>query len=160
MTRWLSDDEQRSWRAWIAASSLLPERLGRDLQEKWGYSIGDYIILMTLSESPDRRMRMSDLAEASLSSRSRLSHQVDRLGKEGLVDRVPCEDDRRGYFAVLTDAGWDLLVRMSSDHVESVRQHLVDRLTPAEFAELGRLCGLVADGLGPRPAHLRPPQEE
>lgn len=149
MTRWLSDDEQASWRAWIAASTLLPDRLSRDLQEKWGYSAADYVILMTLSESSDRRMRMSDLADATLASRSRLSHQIDRLGKDGLVERQPCPDDKRGYFAVLTPTGWEALVAMSSDHVESVRRHLVDRLSPAEFAELGRLCGIVADELKP-----------
>lgn len=149
MTSWLSDDEQASWRAWIAASTLLPDRLSRDLQEKWGYTIGDYVILMSLSESPGKRMRMSELADATLASRSRLSHQIDRLSSDGLVTREPCPDDKRGYFAVLTPTGWDTLVQMSSDHVESVRRHLVDLLSPAEFAELGRLCGIVADELKP-----------
>lgn len=149
MTRWLTEDEQRSWRAWVAATTLLPDRLSRDLQEKWGYSITDYIILMALSESPGRKMRMSDLADATLASRSRLSHQVDRLGKDGLVTREPCVDDRRGSFAVLTPAGMRILEHMAADHVDGVRNRLVDLLTPEEFAELGRLCQKVADGLGP-----------
>lgn len=147
MTRWLSDDEQASWRAWIAASLLLPDRLSRDLQEQAGISLPDYEILVYLSEAPGRRLRMSELADRTLSSRSRLSHQVDRLSDAGLVDREPCSDDRRGYFAVLTARGWDFLVATAPVHVESVREHLVDVLTPAEFAEFGRLCAQVAERL-------------
>ena len=149
MTRWLSDDEQASWRAWIAASLLLPDRLSRDLQERAGISLPDYEILVYLSEAPGRRLRMSELAERTLSSRSRLSHQVDRLSDAGLVDRQPCSDDRRGYFAVLTPGGWDFLVATAPVHVDSVREHLVDVLTPREFAEFGRLCAKVAEGLLP-----------
>ncbi len=145
MTRWLSDDEQASWRAWIAASLLLPDRLSRDLQEQAGISLPDYEILVYLSEAPARRLRMSELADHTLSSRSRLSHQVDRLTDAGLVDRQPCSDDRRGYFAVLTSAGWDFLVETAPVHVESVRENLVDVLTPKEFEEFGRLCAKIAD---------------
>lgn len=148
MTRWLSDDEQQHWRAWLAASLLLNDRLSRDLQEQHGLTIADYEILVQLSEAPGRRLRMSELAEAALSSRSRLSHQIDRMARAGLVDRESCADDRRGAFAVLTQHGWDVLVAAAPDHVESVRRHLVDTLTPAEFAALGRACAKVADGLG------------
>lgn len=147
MTQWLSDDEQRAWRAWIAVSLLLPDRLNRDLQEQADISLSDYVILMHLSETPDRRLRMSELAEATQSSRSRLSHQVDRLSAAGLVDREPCSGDRRGFFAVLTPAGWDFIVQTAPVHVESVREHLVDVLTPDEFAEFGRLCAKVVDRL-------------
>jgi DNA-binding MarR family transcriptional regulator len=149
MTRWLSDDEQQAWRAWIAASLLLPDRLSRELQERADISLPDYEILVYLSEAPDRRLRMSELADRTLSSRSRLSHQVDRLSDAGLVDRQPCSDDRRGYFAVLTPRGWDFLVATAPMHVESVREHLVDALTPEEFAEFGRLCAKVAEQLRP-----------
>lgn len=149
MTRWLDDDEQSSWRAWIAASLLLPDRLSRDLQERAGISLPDYEILVYLSEVPERRLRMSELADRTLSSRSRLSHQVDRLSDAGFVDRQPCSNDRRGYFAVLTPSGWDFLVATAPAHVESVREHLVDVLTPAEFAEFGRLCAKVANRLLP-----------
>ena len=149
MTRWLSDDEQVSWRAWIAASLLLPDRLSRDLQEQAGISLPDYEIPVYLSEAPEKRLRMSELADRTLSSRSRLSHQVDRLTDAGLVDRQPCSDDRRGYFAVLTPQGLDYLVKTAPVHVGSVREHLVDVLTPEEFAEFGRLCAKVADRLLP-----------
>jgi DNA-binding MarR family transcriptional regulator len=149
MTAWLSDDEQQAWRSWIAASLLLPDRLSRDLQERAGISLPDYEILVHLSESPGRRLRMSDLAELTLSSRSRLSHQVDRLSADGFVAREPCSEDRRGYFAVLTPQGWDFLVATAPVHVASVRDHLVDVLTAQEFTELGRLCAKISTGLLP-----------
>ena len=149
VTRWLDDEQQAAWRAWIAASLLLPDRLSRDLQDRAGISLADYEILVHLSESPGRRLRMSELADLTLSSRSRLSHQVDRLDDAGLVSREPCSEDRRGSFAVLTPAGWDFLVATAPAHVESVREHLVDVLTPEEFATFGRLCAKVAERLRP-----------
>jgi DNA-binding MarR family transcriptional regulator len=148
MTRWLSEDEQSYWRSWISANLLLPDRLGRDLQEQCGLTLADYEILVRLSEAPDRRLRMSELAEITLSSRSRLSHQIDRMQKAGQVDRQECTDDRRGYFAVLTDAGYDELVAAAPVHVESVRQRMVDVLTPEEFSEFGRLNQKLVDALG------------
>jgi len=147
MTQWLSADEQRHWRSWIAANLLLRDRLGRDLQEQTGLSLPDYEIMVRLSESPDRRMRMSDLAEVTLSSRSRLSHQIDRMQRAGYVDRQECAQDRRGYFAVLTDTGYDTLVAAAPVHVDSVRQRIVDVLTPEEFAEFGRLNQKLTDAL-------------
>ena len=148
MTRWLTEDEQRNWRAWLAASVLLHDRLTRELQAQHGLTMADYEILVRLSEADERRMRMSDLAEKTLSSRSRLSHQIDRMEKAGLVGRQLCSDDRRGAFAVLTDHGWDTLVAAAPDHVASVRTHLVDVLTPQEFSELGSACRQVAEHLG------------
>lgn len=151
MTRWLTEDEQRSWRAWLAASLLLQDRLNRDLQEQHGITTADYEILVRLSEAPDRRIRMSDLASLTLSSRSRLSHQIDRMEKAGLVERQACQDDRRGAYTVLTDTGWQTLVAAAPDHVESVRLHLLDPLTAREFAALGDACAKVADSLGGLP---------
>lgn len=147
MTRWLTEPEQDSWRSWLAANLLVPDRLGRDLQEEAGLTLADYEILVRLSESPDRRVRMSDLAAQTLSSRSRLSHQIDRMEKAGHVRREECPDDRRGYFAVLTEDGWQALVEAAPAHVESVRRRLVDVLTPAEFAELGRINQKIVDAL-------------
>jgi DNA-binding MarR family transcriptional regulator len=152
MTRWLSAQEQEHWRAYLTATTLLDERLGRDLQASHGLTMADYEILVRLSDSPTRRLRMSQLAERSLASRSRLSHQIDRMEKAGLVRREPCEEDRRGANAVLTDHGWRVLVAAAPSHVASVREHLVDVLTPAEFAALGQACAKVAD-------HLRPSAE-
>jgi DNA-binding MarR family transcriptional regulator len=147
MTRWLDEDEQRSWRAWLSVSLLLHDRLTREMQAQHGLTMADYEILVRLSEVSERRMRMSDLADVTLSSRSRLSHQIDRMEKAGLVERQHCTDDRRGAFAVLTDQGWATLVAAAPDHVESVRAHLVDQLTPQEFAALGAACQKVSDHL-------------
>jgi len=147
MTQWLSDDEQQSWRAFIAVLSLLPDRLGRDLGADSGLSMADYEILVRLSDQPDRRIRMSDLADQTLSSRSRLSHQIDRMVKAGLVDRESCDTDRRGMFAVLTDHGYDTLVDSAPAHVTSVRNHLVDVLSVEEFAALGRISAKLRDHL-------------
>ncbi|HYN56821.1 MAG TPA: MarR family transcriptional regulator [Motilibacterales bacterium] len=147
MTRWLTEDEQKLWRGWLAASMLLPERLNRDLQEQHGLTGTDYQVLVELSESPERRMRMSTLAERTQLSRSRLSHQIDRMTRAGLVTRQECAQDGRGMFAVLTEQGWEMIVAAAPDHVESVRRHLVDRLTPDQFAEFGQACITVADAL-------------
>lgn len=147
MTRWLNEDEQKSWRAWLAATHLLNDRLSRELQERHGITIADYEILVRLSEKPDRRMRMSELAAATLSSRSRLSHQIDRMEKAGFVERQECADDRRGSFAAMTPDGWKALVAAAPDHVEGVREHLVDQLSAEDFAALGAACQQVADHL-------------
>jgi len=147
MTRWLSPEQQQHWRAYIAASTLLQDRLSRELQAAHGITMADYEILVRLSEAPDRRLRMSQLAEHTLASRSRLSHQVDRLEKAGFVRREACESDRRGANAVLTDHGWDTLVAAAPTHVGGVRAHLVDLLTDREFAALGAACAVVAEHL-------------
>jgi len=147
MTRWLDDDEQRAWRSWVNASLLLPDRLSRDLAEKHGLTMADYEILVQLSEHPERRIRMSELAERTLSSRSRLSHQIDRMVDAGLVTREACTDDRRGSFAVLTVTGWDTIVAAAPDHVAAVREHLVDLLGPERFAEFGESCRMIVDDL-------------
>lgn len=147
MTRWLSGPEQGHWRSWLSANLLIPDRLGRDLHEATGLTMADYEILVWLSETSERRMRMSELADRTLSSRSRLSHQIDRMEKAGFVERQECTDDRRGFFAVLTEKGWETLVAAAPHHVESVRERIVDVLTPEEFAELGRLSQKLVDGL-------------
>lgn len=152
MTRWLDEEQQRNWRAWLAANTLLLDAFSRDLQEAHGLTMADYEILVRLSESADRRMRMSDLAEATLSSRSRLSHQIDRMERAGLVERMPCTDDKRGYFAALTPEGWDTLVKAAPSHVDSVRSRIVDVLSPEEFAALGRASKRLLDHLGAEPA--------
>jgi DNA-binding MarR family transcriptional regulator len=147
VTNWLTPEQQLNWRAWLSASQLLNDRLSRELHEQHGLTMADYEILVRLSEATDRRLRMSDLAETTLSSRSRLSHQIDRMEKAGFVERQQCADDRRGAFAVMTEHGWQTLVAAAPDHVASVRRHLVDQLSPAEFAALGAACRQVAEHL-------------
>jgi DNA-binding MarR family transcriptional regulator len=144
MTRWLSPEQQRIWRDWLTASQLLEHTLTSELQESHGLTTSDYEILVRLSENPKRRIRMSELAEQVLISRSRLSHQIDRMEAAGFVKREVCDDDRRGQFAVLTDFGWKTLVSAAHSHVTSVRNHFVDILTDAEFNALGKAVKKLA----------------
>lgn len=145
--RWLSDSEQRVWRSYLAATLLLGQQLERELQRDWQVPMGYYEIMVRLSEAPDRSLRMSDLADVSGSSRSRLSHAVSRLEARGWVGRRSCETDRRGAFAVLTDEGFVALQRMAPLHVEGVRGHLFDQLDDAQVAQLGQICDAVVEGL-------------
>ncbi|WP_101255669.1 MarR family winged helix-turn-helix transcriptional regulator [Streptomyces barkulensis] len=146
-TRWLSGEEQRAWRVHLDVNRLLTHQLERDLQP-FGLTMNDYEILVNLSESDDHRMRMSDLAAATLQSKSRLSHQITRMEKAGLVRRENCESDRRGLFAVLTEHGWRTMREVAPHHVASVRRHFVDLLPP------GALDGLHGS-LVPVAEHLR-----
>ncbi|MEV4431451.1 MarR family transcriptional regulator [Streptomyces sp. NPDC049555] len=134
-TRWLTDEEQAAWRAHLEVSRLLMHQLERDLQP-FGLTNNDYEILVNLSESKDHRMRMSDLATATLQSKSRLSHQITRMENAGLVRRVNCESDRRGLFAVLTDLGWETMRKVAPHHVASVREHFIDLMSPEELKAL------------------------
>lgn len=134
--RWLDADEQKAWRAWLYSSLLLQDRLDRELIRETGISHAYYEILVQLSEAPARTLRMSQLAERSLSSRSRLSHAVSRLEERGWVRRQVCEDDGRGQLAVLTDEGFAALEAAAPIHVEGVRQHLFDQLTPDQVAAM------------------------
>jgi DNA-binding MarR family transcriptional regulator len=145
--RWLSADEQRVWRSFLAATQLLYERLDQELQRDSGISHAYYEVLVRLSEAPDRRLRMSELAARSLSSRSRISHAVARLEESGWVRRESCATDRRGQLAVLTDEGFAALEAAAPGHVESVRTHLFDPLTGEQVRQLGEICGAVADQL-------------
>jgi DNA-binding MarR family transcriptional regulator len=148
-TPWLSADEQRTWRIHLEVSKLLTYQLERDLQP-FGLTFNDYEILVNLSESPERRMRMTDLARATLQSKSRLSHQISRMETAGLVRRENCESDRRGLFTVLTEEGWDTMRKVAPHHVASVREHFID-LLPAEDQEaLRRALDPVADHLRAR----------
>jgi len=135
-TRWLDADEQRTWRAFLGVMQLLMDQLDRELQAEAGMSHASYEILVRLSEAADRMLRMSDLADLCLSSRSRLSHAVDRLEKLGWVQRLECPTDKRGAFAVLTDKGFEVLEAAAHTHVEGVRTHLFDQLSPAQVKEL------------------------
>ena len=135
-TRWLDAEEQVAWRAWLYSAQLLMDRLDRELTHATGISHAYYEILVALSEAPERRMRMSELADRCLSSRSRLSHAVARLEERGWVRRQVCPEDGRGQLAVLTDEGFAALEAAAPVHVESVRQHLFDQLTPEQVENM------------------------
>ena len=144
--RWLNDDEQQAWRATVHLSQLLMRQLDRDLSTH-GLSGHDYEILVELSEAPDSRLRMTELADATSQSRSRLSHQISRMEARGLVRRDNCEGDKRGTFAVLTDEGMAAIRRVAPDHVEHVRRHFIDRLTPRQLEEVTEAFTPVVDYL-------------
>ncbi|CAB4952044.1 MAG: MarR family transcriptional regulator [Actinobacteria bacterium] len=152
MTQWLNDQQQVAWRAWIAASNLLDSRLSRELTEGHGLTGADYEILVQLSESDDRWLHMSELADRTLSSRSRLSHQIDRMENAGLVARACCPHDRRGQHAELTDHGLQTLVAAAPTHVDGVRRYVVDAMTPEQFEALGAACATIVAALGDRSA--------
>ncbi|MEV4497483.1 MarR family transcriptional regulator [Micromonospora arborensis] len=147
MTRWLDPDEQRTWRAYLAASRALMDTLDRELQRDAGMPHAYYELLVVLSESPGRRLRMSDLAEAAGSSRSRLSHAVARLEAAGWVRREECPTDRRGQVALLTDEGFATLAAAAPGHVEGVRRNLFDALSPAQVDQLRRISETLAEHL-------------
>ena len=135
-TRWLDDDEQRTWRAFLAATRLASDKVERRLQSGAGMPLAYYEILVRLSEAPDRTLRMSVLADSALSSRSRVSHAVDRMQDAGWIARRSCPTDRRGQLAELTDAGLAVLEEAAPDHVESVREAVFDALDRDQQAAL------------------------
>ncbi|WP_354642364.1 MarR family winged helix-turn-helix transcriptional regulator [Kitasatospora camelliae] len=145
-TPWLNAREQRFWRAHLEVSKLLEYQLSRELQTH-NLAINDYEILVQLSEAPDRRMRMTDLATATLQSKSRLSHQITRMENAGLVLRQECPGDRRGLFAHLTDLGWETMQKVAPDHVRSVRAHFVDRLSAEQLDAMYEALAPVAEHL-------------
>jgi DNA-binding MarR family transcriptional regulator len=152
MTRWLSDDEQASWRAYLDATTLLSAGLERALAHDAQMPMSYYEVLVNLSEATDRTLRMNELADRSLSSRSRLSHAVSRMQARGWIVRRPCDDDRRGQLATLSDMGLAALAAAAPGHVASVCALIVDRLTAAEFAELGRISAILRQPLRDEPA--------
>jgi DNA-binding MarR family transcriptional regulator len=145
--RWLDPRQQRAWRSFLAASRLLHAQLDRELLRDSGMPHAYYEILVRLSETPGRVLRMSELADASESSRSRLSHAVSRLEDAGWVIRESCPTDRRGAFARLTDEGFVALAAAAPSHVASVRRLLIDRLTDEQLDQLHAISDAVLAGL-------------
>lgn len=147
---WLDETEQAVWRRYISVMRLLPDRLNASLVRGHGLTLIDYEVLARLSEAPLRRIRMTELAEGALLSKSRLSHQISRMEKDGLVRREPCETDGRGFFAVLTDQGWDKLLAAVPSHVADVRETFVTPLSREQLVELGETLDVIGKGLEPR----------
>jgi DNA-binding MarR family transcriptional regulator len=141
--RWLDSIQQRDWRAYVDGSVRLTEVMDRDLKSKHGLSMSEYEILVRLSEAPERRLRMAELAENASQSRSRLSHTCARLESKGLVQRGSCPNDKRGVFAHLTEEGFAALDRAARDHVETVRDFFVDVVEPTDLEAIGRAFAAV-----------------
>ncbi len=147
VARWLDDHEQRTWRALLHTAQGIEAALDRQLQRDVGISHSQYAVLAKLSESADRRLRMSELADRVSFSPSRLSHAVARMERAGWVRREPCADDRRGSWAVLTPEGFGVVRSAAPGHVEEVRARVFDRLTEAQQQHLRELCELLLEGL-------------
>ena len=145
--RWLTDDQQKTWRSFVLFQRLLDETLDRQLIRDAQLPHAYYEILVRLSEAPERRMRMVDLARILRFSQSRLTHAVTALGRDGLVKREACLSDRRGQEAVLTPIGLETLRAAAPGHVEEVQRAIFDRLAPAEAAQFGAICQRLLDGL-------------
>ncbi|HEV7451790.1 MAG TPA: MarR family transcriptional regulator [Pseudonocardiaceae bacterium] len=148
--RWLNADEMRAWRAYVVGKALLDSRLNRDLQEEHQLALADYELLVRLSEAPTGQSRMSSLAEQVASSKSRISHQIGRMEKAGLVRRQECPSDGRGVIAVLTGRGLEVLRNAAPTHVRGVRDNLVDLLSDAERAVLAEVFERIMSHLRAR----------
>lgn len=135
--RWLDMEQQRHWRHYLTGSAHLLDALTRQLEQDSGLSFSEYELLVRLSEAEHRTLRMSELADSVVNSRSRLTHTVRRLEERGIVRRENCADDGRGVNCILTDEGFAVLEAAAPGHVAAVREHLVDRITPEQFAALG-----------------------
>src|SRR5450631_3392284 len=144
--QWLDAQEQDVWREYLRASRLLESALDHDLQAH-GLQLTEYEILSMLSEQPQRRLRMSVIAELVVQSRSRLTHTAGRLESRGWVRREACEGDRRGVELVLTDTGFAEVTRMAPTHVASVRANVLDHLPREDFLALGRALARVSNGI-------------
>jgi DNA-binding MarR family transcriptional regulator len=144
--KWLNPREMAAWRSYIVASRRLLEALELDL-ENHDLSMADYEVLAQLSDAPGRRLRMSELAEISMISKSRLSHRMKVMEAAGWVRREECTEDKRGYFAVMTEKGWKAIVKAAPDHVNSVRCRLVDHLTSKDQEDLSKIFNRVTETL-------------
>jgi DNA-binding MarR family transcriptional regulator len=146
-TRWLSPAEQHTWRTFMGTYRRLSAEIEGHLQHVAGIPHAYYEILVRLSEAPRRELRMTQLADASISSKSRLSHAVARLEERGWIERTACPTDRRGQVARLTDDGFAALEAAAPAHVEQVRQLIFDHLTPAQVEQLAEICTAIGAGI-------------
>src|SRR3954447_25314997 len=149
MSQWLTDDEQRAWRGLLQMTSRLDARLNRDLQQSSGLSLADYDVLVLLTEAPDGRLRVFEIADDLQWEQSRLSHHLARMERRGLVAREECTTDRRGAFVVLTPAGRNAIEKAAPAHVVTVRQLVFDGLSEEQVATLESFTSRVLSRLDP-----------
>jgi DNA-binding MarR family transcriptional regulator len=140
---WLDATEMRAWRGLLECWVLLSDRLERGLSRRSDLSLADYEVLVQLSEAPEGRLRMTELAGAVLSSKSRLSHQITRMVAAGLVRRQRCPTDKRGAFAVLTEAGRAALVEAAPGHVADVRENMLEPLSRCQVEQLAEIVSTL-----------------
>lgn len=144
--KWLSPSEMAAWRRYIVASRRLLDALDADLDSE-DLSMADYEVLVLLSEAPDRRMRMSELAENGLVSRSRLSHRMKVMEKAGWVKRQNCEVDKRGQWAVMTPKGWQAIVKAAPIHLNSIRKRFIDVLSKGDQEAIAQAFNKIENNL-------------
>ncbi|MEV5704968.1 MarR family transcriptional regulator [Actinoallomurus sp. NPDC052274] len=142
-TRWLDDEEQRAWRAFIRMHGQLTARLSRQLQADSGLSLADYEVLVQLTDAPDGRLRPFELQRGLQWEQSRLSHHLTRMQRRGLVAREECDEDGRGAVVALTDAGRRAIVAAAPGHVDTVRRLFFDGLTRDQVALLRQVSDHV-----------------
>jgi DNA-binding MarR family transcriptional regulator len=147
MSRWLTEEEQRAWRGLLRMTSQLNARMNRQLLQDYGVSLADYDVLVVLSEAPEGRLRVFEVADALAWEQSRVSHQLARMQRRGLVTREDCASDARGAFAVLVEAGRAAIERAAPAHVETVRQLVFDGLTHDQVTALTEVTSRVLDRL-------------
>ena len=148
---WLSDDEQRAWRTYLRMSSLLPAALNRELQQDSGLTLPEYEVLVQLSEAPQHRLRPFQICDALTWEQSRLSHQLTRMERRGLVCRRECAADGRGAFVELTAAGGDAIGAAAARHVAAVRRLVFDRLSDAQRAAFEEACTAIVSAVSEQP---------
>jgi DNA-binding MarR family transcriptional regulator len=148
-TRWLTPDQLRAWKKFVAVVEVLPGVLDSQLQRDADVTHFEYFTMAMLSEAPGRRLRMTSLASATNSTLPRLSHVVSRLEKRGYIDRAPCPEDRRATNATLTEAGWQKVVATAPGHVDTVRENVIEPLTAADVVDLDRIMGKILRTIDP-----------
>jgi DNA-binding MarR family transcriptional regulator len=139
------DPRLETWRSFLVAHAQIRRQLERELQAEQSLGLGEYEVLLLLARAEDRQLRMSDLADRLVLSRSGVTRLVDRLNADGLVERTSCDTDRRGAWATLTAAGYERLRRAAPTHLRGVGEHFLDRIPPAELEILQRTLDRVLD---------------
>ena len=147
--QWLDEKQLDAWVKLVAVVELLPGVLDSQLRQEAGLTHFEYFVLAMLSEAPDRTLRMTALAQRTNATLPRLSHVVRRLEDRGLVQRRPCSEDGRATNAALTDDGWNKVVGSAPGHVENVRRHVIDALTPEQVGQLGDILDALLERLDP-----------
>jgi len=148
---WLSDDEQRTWRTYLRMSSLLPAALNRQLQQDSALTLPEYEVLVQLSEAPGHRQRPFQICEGLNWEQSRLSHQLTRMERRGLICRRECAADGRGAFIELTAVGAEAIGAAAPKHLATVRRLIFDRLSDAQRAAFDEACAAVLTALSEQP---------
>jgi DNA-binding MarR family transcriptional regulator len=145
-TKWLNPAEMAAWRTFIETSGDLLRAIEKDLAP-FGLDRGDYQLLAMLSEAPEQRLRMCDLADSLRLTRSGLTRRMDGVLKKKLVSRVQSEEDGRAAYASLTPKGFELLKQVAPEHLESVRRLMIDLLSPAEIKAIATAFGKISKNL-------------